>query len=362
MDRQASIGNPESGMVLLVAGGPDISIPGDNGHSTHVDSAQDMRLALTAARMALWRLDVQAGQFESNPQLNAVIGLPADATPTIDYIRSRFADGELERMRGVVRDAVASGDRRIDHEFRYVWPDGQERWLLLRSEFGLGAAGEIAWTSGIVMDVTERKQAEQEKDKALARVQMMVREMSHRIKNNLQMVASLLSMQQVASEDPHVIECLSRARERIATIALLHNSLYRTAEFECLDTREYLSGLCKHIDEVMVAGRSIALVVNIESHRIGIDRAVPLGLVVNELVTNAVKHAFPDDAGEIRVSLTREGDALVLHVADTGAGFSSAGGEGLGMRMVRVFVDQLGGTLAMDGSAGTVAEVRMPIA
>lgn len=321
----------------------------------------DLHLALTAARMALWRVNPHDGQLESNPQLNAILGLAPDAKPTLDDIRSQFAEGELERMRRAVREAVAAGKHQLDHEFCYIWPDGQERWLMLRSEFGLDGAGVLTWVSGIVMDVTERKQAEQAKDKALARVQMLVREMSHRIKNNLQIVASLLSMQQCSSKDPDVLECLSRARERIATIALLHNSLYRTADFECLDTQEYLSGLVQHIGEVMVAGRPISITTHIEPHRIGIDRAVPLGLVVNELVTNAVKHAFGQDGGQIHVSLTREGDELVLRVKDTGKGLGAAASEGLGMRMVRVFADQLGGTLSIEDHSGTFAQVRVPV-
>lgn len=321
----------------------------------------DLHLALSAARMALWRVDLRLGEFETNRQLNAVLGLAPDAKPTLDEIRSHFAQGELEQFRSAVRDAVADGQRVIDHEFRYIWPDGQERWLLLRSQFGLDETGELIWTSGIVMDVTARKHAELEKDKALARVQMLVREMSHRIKNNLQMVASLLSMQQCASQDPHTRECLSHARERVATIARLHNSLYRTADFESLDTQEYVSGLCRHIGEVMIAGRPITLLTQIESHPIEIDRAVPLGLVVNELVTNAVKHAFGDGGGEIRVSLTREGDELVLRVKDTGKGLAAETGKGLGMRMVQVFADQLGGTLKIGKDGGTFAQVRMPI-
>jgi PAS domain S-box-containing protein len=322
--------------------------------------SDELHLALSAARMALWRVNLRLGIFETNPQLNAVLGLAPDAKPTLDEIRSHFADGELERIRLAAHDAMEAGEHLFDHEFRFVWPNGQERWLLLRSEFVLDDVGALIWTSGIVMDVTERKHAEQEKDKALARVQMLVREMSHRIKNNLQMVSSLLSMQQCASTDPHARECLSRARERVSTIARLHNSLYRTADFESLDTQEYLSGLCRHIGEVMVAGRPIAFITQIESHPIGIDRAVPLGLVVNELVTNAVKHAFGEGGGEIRVSLTREGDELVLRVKDTGKGLPCVSGKGLGMRMVRVFADQLGGTLTIREDCGTFAQVRMP--
>jgi PAS domain S-box-containing protein len=217
---------------------------------------------------------------------------------------------------------------------------------------------------GVVRDVTERKRFE---TMALAAREVHLKEVHHRVKNNLPVISSLLYLQSTHTRDPHVLELLAESRNRVNSIALIHEKLYRSQELVRLDYRAYVSDLVASLFGAYgVNGERLHARMRVGEIFLEVDTAIPLGLVVNELVSNALKHAFPDRrAGEIWVHLDAVGPReYELEVGDNGVGlpvnFDWRTSTSLGLRLVNDLTRQLEGSVAVERGAegGTVFRVR----
>lgn len=187
------------------------------------------------------------------------------------------------------------------------------------------------------------------------RAEMLLKEVNHRVANSLQLVGSLVAMQQRGVTDPAAREALAETQGRIAAIAQIHRRLYTSDDVTTVELDAYLAGLAGELEAAMSAsGRSHRLLMRVAPIRVATDKAVPIGVVVTELVTNAFKYAYPTGAsGEIRVALEQAGEQLELRVEDDGVGVSpeaAVKGSGLGMRVVRAMLDALKSSLEVDGS------------
>ncbi|MFO1075439.1 MAG: histidine kinase dimerization/phosphoacceptor domain -containing protein [Geminicoccaceae bacterium] len=213
----------------------------------------------------------------------------------------------------------------------------------------------------------ERQRIEAKLRDALKEREMLLAEVNHRVKNSLQLVASMLSLQAGSGAEERVRQQLLAASTRIAAIARAHQRLYRSDNIRCIDLSAYLVDLCHDLSAVRTDCAIVATTP--EPVQIATDRAIPVALVVNELVTNAVKHGRQGDGEPCRVEvrLERAGpDEVVLSVSDDGAGlppgFDPAKTTGLGMRIVLAFAQQLGATLEFGPSAkGAEFALRIPL-
>ncbi|HEY8616032.1 sensor histidine kinase [Phenylobacterium sp.] len=240
--------------------------------------------------------------------------------------------------------------RALDGEpltFEYNSP-GSSRWFEI--QLARVADDQLAQ---LVQEITHRKVAE-------ARQSEMFDELNHRVKNNLALVSSLLALQ-ARTAPPDVRGHLQKAVDRIQAISDVHASLYRSSRKDDVDFAAYLGDLCQRLQSSLLEHDRIRISLLAEPAVLPLDRAVAVGVVVNELVTNAAKHAYPPPAaGEISVRLERVDRSLVLSVADRGRGLPGEPGAGLGMRLVRSMVQQIGGSLEVSGEGGAVFTVRVP--
>jgi two-component sensor histidine kinase len=202
---------------------------------------------------------------------------------------------------------------------------------------------------------------------SLAQKEILVREIHHRVKNNLQLVMSLLNLHARRIRDPRAEVAFAEARSRINALATLHRRLYESESLQEIDLKWFLEDLCAELRRGGLSrGRSVELSVQSPSEVIGPEIAVPLGLLVTEAITNAYKHAFDEhDDGHIRVEVVRESqNMLVLAIRDDGKGFDPASGvidgSGLGHSLIEAFVRQLRGELEIRSDHGTVVQVRFP--
>ncbi len=242
----------------------------------------------------------------------------------------------------------------------------------------LGSAAPVRGPDGAVqqiqvtaVEITERKAAEARLAAALdAQLESqrqrarLLSEMNHRVKNNFQMVASLLDLQARRSDDPRLREQLASAMRRVRVLADLHTSLAPDPNVEEIEFGGYLAGLCDKLRASIEDSARVLLRHTGGSARLRAQVAVPLGFVVNELVTNAIKYAFPAGAsGEITVGFAPSGEGFELVVADNGRGLppdAEARGAGLGMRLVRAFTAQAGGEMEIrDAGPGTAYVIRL---
>lgn len=207
----------------------------------------------------------------------------------------------------------------------------------------------IAVLSEALRRALERAQtAEREKD-------LLLQELAHRTKNNLQIIASVLALQARSVDDPEMRRIFDAAVTRVRVIANAHSQLQSTGDRSMVDMRSYLTDLCRDLGDSLRDVRPVAVRVEADPIELSTDKAVPIGLIVNELVTNAFKYAFRDDQeGAVTVTFRRNEAGLVdLVVEDNGVGCPVAVKEGLGSRLVRLLVQQVGGSVTRaPGSPG----------
>ncbi|WP_428568295.1 MAG: PAS domain S-box protein [Solidesulfovibrio sp. DCME] len=220
---------------------------------------------------------------------------------------------------------------------------------------------------GVIRDVTEDKAKEQRLRDSLLEKEVLLKEVHHRVKNNLQVISSLLYLQKDTIEDPAVQIIFEESRNRISSMALIHEELYRSGDLARVDLKEYLERLTPKLIQSLRGERTIGFALELEECRVPVDKAIPFGLIVNELVTNAVKHAFTGRAsGNVRVAVTREADLVRAVVEDDGVGlgddFHPDTVKSLGMQLVVQLTRQLRGALSFGSStAGTVFRLSFPL-
>ncbi|KAB1073134.1 sensor histidine kinase [Methylobacterium planeticum] len=232
---------------------------------------------------------------------------------------------------------------------------------------GMFEEADIAFMQGfanLLGGAIERLRTEGLLRAALVRQDLFAREMSHRVKNSLTIVASLLALQAKASESEDVRNALIDARSRVEAIAGVHDQLWRHAEPGVIDLALFLETLTANLQSGAPHHR---LLCKADPVQVTADQAVPLGLLVNELVTNAIKYAYPQAGGEIRIRAEHAGERLVLDVADDGIGLPSEfditrASRSLGMRVIANLTRQLGGSLTVPRAGqGARFHVDMPM-
>lgn len=212
---------------------------------------------------------------------------------------------------------------------------------------------------------------EAELGEAIQQQELLTREIHHRVKNNLQIVASLLNLQASRIRQPEARAEFQSARDRVRALATLHRHLYATGELNAIQMRPFLQELCGQLFHAMGEqdGERLTLEIDAAQMEINADQAVPLALIVTEAVSNAVKYAFPDGRlGHIRIRLAAAEETLLLRVEDNGVGIPSGRAEteagvrdGLGLQLIRGFVRQLGATLLVEEGHGTRYTVTIPL-
>jgi PAS domain S-box-containing protein len=220
----------------------------------------------------------------------------------------------------------------------------------------------------VVRDISERKRAERVLH-SLHEKEVLLKEVHHRVKNNLAVISSLFYLQSTYTRDEPTIRILQESQDRVRSMALVHETLYRSDNFAAADFAQYASTLSDQLlrSHKPISG-TIRLTTDLDSVPMGIDLAVPCGLILNELLTNALKHAFPNgQTGEVRVGLKRRADgSCLLNVADTGVGlpddFSIDTAPSLGLRLIRSLARQIDGDFDFARSGeGTDARLTFKI-
>lgn len=228
--------------------------------------------------------------------------------------------------------------------------------------------GQIMFTV-ILRDVTERMVAEEKIKTSLREKEALLKEIHHRVKNNLQVVSSLLGLQSRSVTDPETRKMFRESQNRIHSMALLHESLYQSENLSQVNFPDYIRELAAHLfHSYGVAPERIHLRTNLERLALHLDAAVPCGLIVNELISNSLKYAFPDGReGEIRIELHEIHDGMArLVVADNGVGFRSdldwTTTKSLGLRLVRTLAQQLGAKIEVTSEPGTQIQLTFAAA
>jgi len=246
--------------------------------------------------------------------------------------------------------------RREDGEYRWVFDTGVPRFNLNNSFTGY---------IGSCIDISDRKQAEAQIQNSLQEKEVLLKEIHHRVKNNLHIISNLLDLQSDYIEDEKVLDLFADSQNRIQTMALIHEQLYQSKDLAKIDFSEYIHTLMDNLlssynnTETIINPR-----VNVESISLNLETAIPCGLIINELVTNSLKYAFPNgENGEVGIELHQDEQAKIyLTIRDNGIGipadFDWQNSSSLGLKLVRILSKQLKAEIEFNGNQGTVVNLK----
>jgi PAS domain S-box-containing protein len=214
-------------------------------------------------------------------------------------------------------------------------------------------------------DITERIETEEQIKASLHEKELLLKEIHHRVKNNLQVISSMLSLQSMQIMDDDLKAMFRESQGRVQTMAIVHEKMYQSADLSKIGFADYIRDLTNELfASYGVDSSRITSEVNVEDVKLGVDVAIPCGLIVNELISNSLKHAFPNgEKGEITINLNKDDDnKFKLIVGDNGVGFPKGIDfkemESLGLRLVNTLVDQLKGTIELENKGGTKFKIK----
>lgn len=250
-------------------------------------------------------------------------------------------------------EAINRGDKEFNYEYRIITRDREIKWVEERTFIGNFSANHSNKLQGIILDINERKKAEE----ALKKMEKIrIKEIHHRIKNNLQVVSGLLYLESLNFKSDEVMEAFKQSENRVRSIALIHEKLYHSENLTSLNLSDYVEDLVEHlINSYNVNEDAIEINLNVANLYLDMDSAVPLGIIINELTSNALQHAFIEgEEGEISIDFFKSAGQFILKVEDSGGAFPDdidfKNTESLGLQLVSNLVSQIEGDIKLDTS------------
>lgn len=264
--------------------------------------------------------------------------------------------------------AALAAHTRCSNTYRIISRDGDLRWVKEQASGVYALDGTLYCIDGFIEDITEARRIEEHLRNSLREKVALLKEIHHRVKNNLQIITSLLSLQAANVTDHGTLSALRESQNRVRSMSLVHETLYQSENLGTIDLAEYLSVLGRHLFRSYGMDSSrVSFHLNVSQLALNLDQALPFGLIVNELVSNSLKYAFPEKrAGEIRIERCSQRDGYhSFVVSDDGIGFPKAFDyrqfKTLGLRLVHDLVQQLSGTLTVVESPQLEFQITFPI-
>ncbi len=292
-----------------------------------------------------------------SPAWTHLLGHPIDQV--IGKTFEQFVKPEdVPGCRAWLQELMRTGERRHGIEYRVRHQDGSYRWHSTSAVPFRDESGTVVGFEGTASDITEHRLSEERIRSLLSEKELILKEVHHRIKNNMNTVSSLLSLQAGSLKDPAAILAVRDAESRVTSMALLYEKLYRTNDFQRLSVKDYLAALVDEVVANFARGQNIQ--VRKDLHDFSLDAALipPLGILINELLTNAMKYAF---AGRLRgllvVTAIKSAGNCIIAVEDDGVGIPDSVSfehpSGFGLQLVHALAEQLRGTIRIERIRGT---------
>lgn len=354
--------DPESGAVVRVVEFMRDITQRKIANAALAESERRFQLALQSTGAAVWDWDMQHDIIRHSANWKSMLGYTdAEVESSSAGWQSLWHPDDAETVRSAMEDYLAGRSAEYEVVYRLRHKSGQWRWVLTRGTVLRHDNGEPYRWLGANIDITEQKRVEEALRTTADHNRTLMRELQHRVKNNLAIVAGMLDIEASKMSDPAVGAALADARSRIQTITEIYDQLHQRGGVERVDLGAYLDGLTPSVVR-SAAGRAadVSLRTEFAALETDVQSAIAVGLIVNELVTNALKYAYPHGSGgELYVGLLLRGNEASRHdsliVADEGVGLPPGvtveGASTTGFQLVRSLAEQLGGSVAVSANS-----------
>jgi len=302
-----------------------------------------------------------------NKELRNILGLSDETIPNLEKILAQSIsskDKRISESKSTSKNPVKTKPENLVWDNIEIFAGSGNKKFISAKMIPLPEQKVILFT---VNDITERLKTEKYLQNSVIEKETLLKEIHHRVKNNLQTISSLLDLQAATITEPEILEAFRSSQSRIRSMALIHERLYKSKNLSEIKASEYIKNLVEYLEGTYHSpSREIEITTEIKDHYLNLDVAISCGLIINELVSNSMKYAFPrNHFGKIKVSLQSDDeDNLLLTIKDDGIGMSlnlqTLNPQSLGLELVKLMVKQLNGKMAIDGTAGTSITITFP--
>lgn len=313
-----------------------------------LESEERFRLAFEDAATGMTMFAVDGYFLKANRSLCDILGYADTELSALKFQDITHAD-DLETDTKYLHQLLAGEIRSCQFQKRYIHKQGHTIWILISISLVRDIKDRPQYFIAQVQDISDRRAAEIELTKSLRDKEVMLQEIHHRVKNNLQVICSLLNLQSRYLEDKRTLKAFKETRNRVKSMALVHEQLYQSSNLSEIVLSDYIKQLIGNLFRAYSISSNIKYQLQIADFNLDLDTAVPCGLIINELITNAIKYAFDSvERGEISIeAVADEEKRLVLTIADNGRGldpnYELERSKSLGLRLVRSLTEQLQG-------------------
>ncbi len=272
-----------------------------------------------------------------------------------DYFKKVLNPFQLRFFRIVFLDIKKGRSKQFEIE---IDVNGINHWLEVFVNPIFNTEGKVSEISLVAHDISEKKKSNIEIESSLKEKDVLLKEIHHRVKNNLQVISSILNLQSSFITDEKILSILQESRNRVRTMAIIHENLYRTEDFASINFAEYLDNLMGNLISSYRVNQNILLIKDFEQVDLILDQAIPTGLIVNEIISNSLKYAWGENTkGKISISLKEKNEVIHLEISDNGKGlpgkFEDLQTETLGLQLVATLIEQLDGEIKTENTNGT---------
>ncbi|NEN22133.1 PAS domain S-box protein [Cryomorpha ignava] len=326
------------------------------------DQAAKINAIFNSTAMLMWTLDKNMRIVAYNKvfadkhfkMLGSEVGIGSNFLKTI---QSKVAPESFEMLQKYYSAAFSGADQQFEGVLYSV--DGEKKWMETFLNPIYSENNEIKEISCLSHEITDKKIIQEQMRESIHEKEILLQEVHHRVKNNLQVISSILNLQSSYVKDENSLSILRESQNRIKSMSFIHESLYQTKDFSNIEFSDYIFSLSKNlIHSYSLAVGKVKLITDFERTHLSLDQAIPCGLIANELISNALKYAFIGDAeGEISLSIKENEGKIVICIADNGIGLPKdldyENSDSLGLQLVYTLIDQLDATIKVDTSIGT---------
>ncbi|SMO77993.1 PAS domain-containing protein [Gracilimonas mengyeensis] len=324
--------------------------------------SRNLEQAFNIARIGTWKYYFYQDQFHWNQSALDVIGFGEHEVPdSWEEYMAFIPDDHKELVLKGIDEFDHNRGVDLEHQLQI---NGQRKWIRVKSNVELNKEGNPEYVFGVIQDIDKVKRNELKLEKALDEKTVLLAEVHHRVKNNLAIISGLLELQRMEANDENIHDYFNQSINRISSIAMVHELLYQSEEFSSVDLHSYLQRLIPGIQDTMSSShKNISINLNIENYQISINQAIPIGLLLNELLTNSFKYAFKNrKKGVINIVLKRfDKNKLRINYSDDGVGFTEhiefEKPQNLGLTLVHTQLQQLNSDYTVDTENGFNLEV-----